>query len=374
MSVAVFAYRASTVLFILGALILVFGRQGYKDGVFYKMIVWTLISIFISVIPAYLYYGQSLFESIRACTSLSFGLIYYFLLKQWKFPEENLLNIIKWICVIWVVLELGQQITYPRIWFSNTFSRLGEVPERMGLYRVYIWGIDFVMIAFSYYLGKMISNGRKKKDVLLFLLFFAGILCYCSRKHILTCLFAIAFSVLQTSGSKKIMYGIFVTAIFIFLYVNFYDTYHEMSTEVQAAQGEGGDFIRFISAKFFLFDYSAEPLYPLWGAGIPGGVGGLFLYTDYLGQDLGIYQADVGIIGYYSMVGLLGVSAIMMYIVKFIKNWRYIDNWFKYFFIMKMFLIVFDFWAIWGVGMFAYAVFLYMLELNIKKNKEFALS
>ena len=36
---------------------------------------------------------------------------------------------------------------------------------------------------------------------------------------------------------------------------------------------------------------------------------------------------------------------------------------------MKMFLIIFDFWAIWSVGMMAYAVFLYMLDQNIKKNK-----
>ena len=82
-----------------------------------------------------------------------------------------------------------------------------------------------------------------------------------------------------------------------------------------------------------------------------------------------MYQADVGIIGYYSKFGLLGVSAIVWYIYIFLRNWKFIDKWFKYFFIMKMFLIIFDFWAIWSVGMMAYAVFLYMLDQNIKKNK-----
>lgn len=36
---------------------------------------------------------------------------------------------------------------------------------------------------------------------------------------------------------------------------------------------------------------------------------------------------------------------------------------------MKLILIVFDFWGNWNVGMMAYVIFLYMLELNIQKIK-----
>lgn len=42
---------------------------------------------------------------------------------------------------------------------------------------------------------------------------------------------------------------------------------------------------------------------------------------------LRIYQADVGIIGYFSKFGLLGTSAIIWYIVEFVKRRNYIDSW-----------------------------------------------
>ena len=36
---------------------------------------------------------------------------------------------------------------------------------------------------------------------------------------------------------------------------------------------------------------------------------------------------------------------------------------------MKLFLIIFDFWMMWAVGIMAYGTFLYLLDENIKKNK-----
>ena len=76
----------------------------------------------------------------------------------------------------------------------------------------------------------------------------------------------------------------------------------------------------------------------------------------------------MGLIGYFSKFGIIGVSAIIWYIIEFIKQRKYIDSWLIGFFVMKIMLIIFDFWAIWDVGMSAYAIFLYMLHCNINKN------
>lgn len=368
-SISIFAHRASIVLFVLSIIQLCKSRKtNHSKDEFYSMVKWTVITIFISAIPAYVDFGQPIIVSLITCMSLSFGLLYYFLLKQWHFSETLIVKILTIICFIWVSLELIQQLTYPNILFSSTLAKLGYVPERMGLYRVYIWGIDFVMILYSLYLGKIISKNRTHKDILLFLVFFIGILCYCSRKHIFSCIAVFIYSFLSVKGTKKILYSLIVLAVLAFLYSNFYQSFHDMSEAAQENQGEGEDFVRFISAQYFLFNYSDSALFPIWGGGIPGGQGPLYKLMNDLADER-IYQADVGIIGYYSMVGLLGVSPIFFYIYKFVKNWKYIDDWFKYFFLMKLFLIIFDFWAVWGVGMFAYAVFLYLLEKNIQKNK-----
>ena len=368
-SISIFAHRASIVLFVLSIIQLCKSRKtNHSKDEFYSMVKWTVITIFISAIPAYVDFGQPIIVSLITCMSLSFGLLYYFLLKQWHFSETLIVKILTIICFIWVSLELIQQLTYPNILFSSTLAKLGYVPERMGLYRVYIWGIDFVMIIYSLYLGKIISKNRTHKDILLFLVFFIGILCYCSRKHIFSCIAVFIYSFLSVKGTKKVLYSLIVLAVLAFLYNNFYSSFLEMSEAAQENQGKGDDFVRYISAQYFLFEYSPSALYPLLGGGIPGGQGPLYDLMNNL-ADKRIYQADVGIIGYYSMVGLLGVFPILLYIYKFVKNWKYIDGWFRYFFIMKLLLVIFDFWAVWGVGMFAYAVFLYLLEKNIQKNK-----
>lgn len=370
LDVAVFANRSTVFLFVISSLLILSENKNRrcKKDVFHLTMKWTLVTIFISIFPAYFDSGQPLLVSIKTCMSLSFGILYYFLLKKWQYPEEQIIKTLTYICLIWVILEIGQQFTYPKVLFSNALLKIGYVSERMGLYRVYIWGIDFVMIIFSYYLGRTVSTKRTRIDILLLLIFFVGIMAYCSRKHILTCLITIVFSILNVKGATKWIYLLFVGSILGFLYINFYDSYHEMNAIAQESQGEGEDFVRFISAKYFLFDYSSSILYPLWGGGIPGGEGNLHNLMERL-ADMRIYQADTGIIGYYSMVGVLGVSAIFMYIFIFLKNWRNIDDWFKYFFIMKLIMIFFDFWAVWGVGMFAYALFIYLLDNNIKKNK-----
>jgi hypothetical protein len=40
---------------------------------------------------------------------------------------------------------------------------------------------------------------------------------------------------------------------------------------------------------------------------------------------------------------------------------------------MKIALIIFDFWGIWAPGMMAFALFMYLLDCNIRKNKQKAL-
>ena len=140
-----------------------------------------------------------------------------------------------------------------------------------------------------------------------------------------------------------------------------------MNQEQNEAQGSGEDFIRYLAAMFYLNDFSDSVLYPIFGTG--WGSVSLNHRLEYCTGLLKFYRADIGLLGYYSEVGFVGVSAILFYIFKIIRNWKYIDLGYKMFFIMKLFLIIFDFWMMWAVGIMAYGTFLYLLDENIKKNK-----
>lgn len=337
-----------------------------------KIVLWTIITVFIGIIPSYIEYNQNVFESFRACLRLVHGLFLYFVLRCWAYDSKRLMSILTFISLVWVFLEIGQQFTYPDFMFSGRFFVYDKLDMRMGLYRFYIWGVDFVMIAFAYWMCKFFSKSKSVINKITYvfpiaIILMSGLICYVSRKHIYAVLVLCVFFAIKSNKQLRIGNVIMVGIIFLFLFMTFFDSFMDMDAYAWEQQGTGDDFIRWLSAKFFIFNFSNSPLYPLWGAGLEVSSSKLGLLLNKISQN-GFYQQDCGIIGYYSKFGLLGVSAIVWYIVFFIKKRSKIDIWLHGFFIMKLLLIVFDFWAIWDVGMSAYAVFLYFLHCNFKKN------
>lgn len=361
-------------LFFLFLGIIVFNKRVYKNSDIDKICIWTIITIFVSSIPAYLDYKQTFLSSFSIISYYFYGFLLYFVLRRINFSIISLTKIVCFVSVVWVVLEIGQQFTYPHFWFSGRYLLNDSYLEnRMGLWRYYIWGVDFVMLAFALYWGNFIEkynkSNKKRQTILLAVFFMVGLMCYGSRKHIYSVIVVFVISFLNVGKRKRWKYLLFLIIVAIFIYTEFYESFVEMNSNIMKAQGDGNDFIRVLASSYFLFDFSDSPLYPLWGAGIGGATGELSIKIDKLADVFGFYQADCGIIGYYSQTGMIGISAILYYIYIVIRDWRYIDYGYRYFFIMKMILILFDFWAMWNVGMAAYAVYLYLLHKNIEKNK-----
>ena len=90
-NVAVFANRSTIFLFVISSLLILFENKNRrcKKDVFQLTLKWTLVTVFISIIPAYFDSGQPLLVSLKTCMSLSFGILYYFLLKNGNIPESK---------------------------------------------------------------------------------------------------------------------------------------------------------------------------------------------------------------------------------------------------------------------------------------------
>ena len=339
-------------------------------------VVWfTIITIFFSIYVAYHEWHQAPIGTFFNCIRLTYGLFLYFLLKRWNVSQEKLIKYLTAVCLIWVFLEIFQQLTYPYYAFSGRSANGAEIENRMGMWRFYIFGVDFVMLVYAYWYGNVIRGNNikdRRKNILLTFTFLIGLLLYLSRKHMAVSLLVILLSFFNVSRKKKALFLIVLLLFALILATFFLDSFIQMNDDAASNQGGDGEkFIRYRAALFFLDEVSDSPMYPIWGLGLEGGgEGPLWDYVQYFQDTYFFYQADTGIIGYYSKFGLIGISAILWYVVKFLYNWKYIDNWFKYFFIMKILLVFFDFWAMWGVGMFAYGLFLYMLDKNIIENKK----
>lgn len=336
-----------------------------------SVVSYTLITACLSIIPAVFDWNASILSFFRSISFLYYGLAFYYLLNIWKASPSFIIKTVSLFCVIWVVIEVGQQFTYPVYWFAGRAEDeyLGTLENRMGLWRFYIWGVDFVMLAWSIYYARFLGKSKQvvKYCVILALVFAVGLLCYCSRKHIGAFLLSIfAGIILGKKNNSAVRISLVALGISVLLYT-YLNSFLIMSQEATEGQSTGEDFIRMVSLDFFIHDFGTSSLYPFFGTGF--GSVSLGNYLSQLKEYYHFYQSDVGIIGYYSQVGLVGVSAIIYYIYVFIRNWKYIDVEYKLFFIMKFMLVVFDFWMMWAVGIVAYGVFLYLLNENIKYNK-----
>lgn len=350
-------------------LIVVVNHCKISRGEMTSVVNWSVVTILMSFIPAAIDWNAKPHLFIFSFCSTYYGFFLYYLLRIWRVSPKELLNNLKFFCIVWVVIEIGQQFTYPNYWFFGRDNEFGIIENRMGLWRYYIWGVDFVMLLAGIYIGKLMDSQKKSLKVFIYALIFSiGILCYCSRKHISAILIVIIYSIIKSKGKHRNMIRLIVGFLIFALIYNFYFDYSEMNSRISETQGAGEDFIRLLAANYFINNFSDSPLYPIFGTGF--GSLDLSMKLEWIKEFYKFYTADIGVIGYYSTVGLVGVSAIVYFYYKFVKNWKYIDLGYKLFFIMKLILIVFDFWMMWAVGITAYAVFLYMLEENIKKNKE----
>ena len=280
-------------LVFIYCLILLFDKstewKSYKWE-FAGVLKWTIITMFLSFIPAYIDWNQSILLSLQASIKYTWILFIYFILRRWSICTSYIMKYIIILSIIWVIIEIGQQFTYPNYWFTGRPDEGYGIAERMGLYRFYIWGVDFVMIAFAYCVGLLAQRENKFSINLLCLgtIFLIGLLCYCSRKHIYVSLLTIGIvSLLIKSKYRNLIRFVFALLVFAIIY-NFYADFAEMNEQSIEAQGEGEDFIRFLALDYYLFKFSDSPLY-FWLLSIL-----IYLLTERLNFAIDLILASAG--------------------------------------------------------------------------------
>lgn len=346
------------------------GINGCKLGVFKNSVLVIILSLILSVLPAYIEYHQSFQDSFKAISLLIVGYLFYFYLIKNSPSVASIEKILITFSLVYFFIELIQQFTYPSLLFSHRYVISDEIIEyRFGIYRFAIKGIDIVelsllLVFYKYCEGK----GNNCLYLVLTILFVGAIYMHGARKLLYVTIFSIS-AILFISKSQYRKRRIFFFLILFFVVIsNYYSLYVSESIDLLEKQTEGDDFIRWLSAEYFIASFSDSALYPFWGAGIPWATSRLGAIIHSL-ADIGFYQADSGIIGYFSMLGIVGVIAILKLYFVILKNWRHIDLPYKMFFLIKIVLLVFDFWGIIQEGIVAMCIFLYLVEKNIQKNK-----
>jgi len=342
-----------------------------ENLLFRKELKLYLIGFVFTALSSFILFDQSIFGSLKATMPYVFAVGLYVYAHKYELPEAFIIKVITYIALFFTATEIIEQFTYPDYLFCGRIEKEGAdtVEMRMGLWRMYLFGIYHVLLAFIRVYQKVIERIQIKKNTILLIIIFIGIVCFCARKDIYAAFSVIGLGLIFSRGAQsqiaKYFLGILLVAALLILPDMMLDLNEKTSREVV-----NEDFIRYLAAEYFLFDMSSSPLYYLFGAGIPVYQSPLGQLTEYLQEVYHIHQVDCGFIGYFSKVGIVGLSAYIMIIIKIIKNHKYVDFGLLLYLVIMFELIFFDFFGDMLRNCTATFIYLYLVECSIRRNKE----
>ncbi|GAA0879723.1 hypothetical protein GCM10009119_26920 [Algoriphagus jejuensis] len=236
---------------------------------------------------------------------------FFFLLAKYKYPVKTLENIILVFGYIYFVLYMYQLLNPDTAYFGYALvDDTGGYRESRGVTRVVFPGAGIFWLACFISLSKLISNqGNKYILVPLVLLGLAVPVLQATRQLIgfVVILYFLHFG-FQLSLAKKIIVsflliigGIYVGALNLPVIEGLYQETHDTTSE-------GTKYIRFITGGYYLTEFSDTFYTKIMGNGFPADRSDYGAVTIRL-IEKGMFLEDVGIIGLYSQVGIIGIIA-----------------------------------------------------------------
>ena len=221
--------------------------------------------------------------------------------------------------VFWCAMEIIQQFTYPHIWFATRMETRDQAIEiRNGIYRLNMEGREFGLLLLFYSFQKYIEKNRKI-FLLGILLGLVGIYMLATRQIIAVALGCL-FYALWVKHKIKIGVMLGLIAIGGFIYLNFETLFGDY---IQMTEDMDENYIRFIAYNYYGLEYNnGSLLAAIIGNGDPGrSAYGMEIARL---ENFGLYRADIGIVGMYSLYGIFYVLVIIVFFAYTIKKRKYI--------------------------------------------------
>ncbi|MBN1415979.1 MAG: hypothetical protein JW973_12820 [Bacteroidales bacterium] len=300
------------VVLVLGLIIihLVYGNGLVIRKRFRIETVMIFIALIISVFAAKFFHEQSI--SLTLFSQYEFYLfLFYFLLHKMRPDPDKLMNMFIWLGYIYAFIYFLQYVAYPaQIVTSKTIFDRGTV-------RVLMPGTEYMVATWFILLSRYF---RTKKIInIIGLLPFIIILIFLAVRQLIaaTALLTLLNILLSKTLKSKVLVAflIVLTIIpFYFLFQGIFDQLLEVSHKETSASLQNN--VRFLAAKYFLFDHNHNPLWILTGNGMPDQKSAYGKFLWQLSEKLGYYMSDVGIIGDFSKFGILFALAEISFLAK----------------------------------------------------------
>lgn len=346
----------------------IFGHR-FKGNVFKTGSVWVLFSFFTGMLSSYILYNQDFYQSLKATSPWIFCACLYFLCIKWRIQEEFIIHFLIIFSIVFTAVEMLQQLTYPLMLFNGRAANdiTGDVEQRMGLWRFYIFGVDYCILACLFCFQKVMQ--KSQKHIWLLIITFLGVVFFVARKNIFAVISCFIIGAIlgpkNSSTFSKILIMMFVITIFAILPTYMADLMEQTSNEI-----DNEDFIRYVAADYFIHEFNDSPLYVMFGSGLAGNDSALAKQIESLRENFHFFKSDCGFIGYYSDFGLFGIGAMLYLIIRIVANYKFIDQYLLLYLLLRIEISFFDFWGNYPRNLAAWFIYLYLIECSIRRNKQ----
>ncbi len=335
---------------------------------FGKPLTYLFLALFISTLSCFIFHDQSILATIIAMRYI-FYLAVYFQLRKLNIEKQWIEKMILIGAAIYMVVFFIQVAIFP-LKIVDT-GRIEEADR--GFLRFRIEGAGFLMLAAFMSLNRFLLN-KNRQSLLFYIICMVALVMLGFRTLLLTGVIASVFLALKISSDRvKVIRNTFLSLLFILaLYlVPFINTYVNDLVELTQSQTDmGDDYVRYQTYNFYRYKVNKDELTLLFGNGFPQDDSRYGKMVS-RGVDRGYIYADLGMIGFYLIYGLLAFVAFLYFVIKAVliklpKNSQYLNVYFFYMLISSLTTV--ELYRIGILGIEALALVLIELSLSKKNN------
>lgn len=306
--------------YVASAIILWIAYRYRNEKIVYKPFLYLyFIGFVLSCIYSQLFNGQPFWLTMSFCSGYV-GLLFSLFIIHKKFTSKELIDIIIFIAVVYVILYIVQWIVYPFCIVSSAANWNVESET----YRLRIPGSICTFILFYYGINKVLQ-GDKTRGLIYSCMGFIPIIVMGFRT--LTAITVISAFIMIATVTKKVkktlMYFIFFCGVaYVASTVPIISDKIQEMQERQEYESDAGkeNNIRLIAFYYLSEQYFVKPGEKIFGAGVPT------LATEYtknlnsLVEDYAIYWNDIGLVGLSFLIGI--PTVLILCLIYLLCAWR----------------------------------------------------
>ncbi len=324
------------------------------------------LGLIINILASYFNHGQHILDSFLAFGPFYF-MLFYFSLHYMQISQKYIENVIIAFAVLYSVFYLAQVFAYPRpIFFSDMIKDRGTI-------RLRIEGNGFLMLAFFLLLNRYLID-QKLKNVFLLGFFFIILLKGGFRSLTFATIFLSSFMVLRLMKYAARNYLTIIILFVLFAGLMYSRgtsaVLKNMISATQKQKREGENYIRARCLDYYFTVYPENKSYYFFGGGLSEGNSLESRKHQYIEEKFGFYWVDLGLIGFYIVIGAVASIGLLWYSVKAIFTRVPLNMIYLNFYFLYLLMVSITTMEIYRTGVFAVeAIVLYLIDINRVENK-----